>query len=44
MRYGRASVISETMVLNSSVGSTGGMVASGIGVLLGAETRIVIRC
>ena len=41
MRYERASVMSETMVLNYSVGSTGVLIESGIGVLMGTATSMV---
>ena len=35
-------MISETMVLNASVGSNGVLVESGTGMLLGTATRMVI--
>ena len=42
MINGRASVMSETMVLNYSVGSSEVLVASDVGFMLGASTRMVV--
>ena len=42
MIYGGELVMSDTMVLNSPVGSTVVLVASGILVLMGTATRTVI--
>ena len=42
MINGRYSVMSYTMVLNASVGPTELLVASGIGVFMGTETRMVV--
>ena len=42
MIYGRASVMSEILVLSSSVGSAKRFLASGIGVLLGTATRMIV--
>ena len=42
MIYRRKSVMLDTMVLNYSVGSTGLLVASGVGVFLGTEKRVVV--
>ena len=42
MRNGMYSMMSEKMVLNASVGSTGVLEASVIGVLLDTATRMVV--
>ena len=42
MRYVRESVMTEKMVLNASLGSTGVLVASEIGLLLGTATMMVV--
>ena len=42
MRYGRESVMTEKMVLNASLESTGVLVASEIGLLLGTATMMVV--